>query len=90
MENNKPEEKKNKEKMNKILLGVLIAVIIITVSVMGYFLFFYEKEDVSLVNGSSYGCICDGMRRKQTREYYCSGGKYPISIRLCRCFRKGI
>lgn len=46
MENNKPEEKKNKEKMNKILLGILMVAIVITVSVIGYFLFFYEKEEV--------------------------------------------
>ena len=46
MENNKPEENKDKDKLNKILMGILIATLIVAIGVAGYFLFFYEKEDV--------------------------------------------
>lgn len=46
MENNKPEENKDKDKLNKILMGILIAALIVAIGVAGYFLFFYEKEDV--------------------------------------------
>ena len=46
MENNKQEDNKNNEKMNKILIGILIAVLILALGVVGYFLFFYEKEDI--------------------------------------------
>ena len=45
MENNKPQEKKDKEKTNKILLGILIILLIIALGVVGYFLFFYENTD---------------------------------------------
>ena len=45
MENNKPEENKNKDKLNKYLIGILIATLIIAMGIVGYFLFFYEKED---------------------------------------------
>ena len=45
MENNKPEENKDKDKLNKILMGILIATLIVAIGVAGYFLFFYEKED---------------------------------------------
>ena len=45
MENNKPDENKNKDKLNKILIGILIAILIIAIGIMGYFLFFYEKKD---------------------------------------------
>lgn len=43
MENNKPEE--NKDKLNKILIGILIATLIVAIGAIGYFLFFYEKGD---------------------------------------------
>ncbi len=46
MENNKPEEKKNNDKMNKILMGILVVTLIIAIGIVGYFLFFYEKQDV--------------------------------------------
>ena len=47
MENNKPEENKDKDKLNKILIGILIATLIVAIGVVGYFLFFYEKEDAN-------------------------------------------
>lgn len=45
MENNKPEEKKKREKRDKILLGILITAIILTIGIVGYFLFFYETNE---------------------------------------------
>ncbi len=45
MENNKPEEKKKREKRDKILLGILITAIILTIGIVGYFLFFYETDE---------------------------------------------
>lgn len=45
MENNKPEEKKKREKKDKILLGILITAIILTIGIVGYFLFFYETDE---------------------------------------------
>ena len=40
---NKPEE--NKEKLNKILIASVTAILIVAICVLGYFLFFYEKEE---------------------------------------------